>query len=241
MLFVLQIRRCAQECLEKVLKSFQSSAVIKNASKLAKSLLMTYMPVAVTLSNTRSLDGSKEKLNTKPEQVEVLHMLNLLNLTIPYISVKVLSKLLSELCKLMSSEFSPLTRQIFKAIEGFFENSNDEVIIPEIKNIINSLTEYTSLGEKNPADTIMSAASLLKSALAKLHAVDSKSALSYVPIVCGSLRGMFLAHLLFVDSFACMSDFLGRLEIALCWNSLKIDTLIYHAAHNFNLPLLEFH
>ncbi|XWS59109.1 hypothetical protein CRYUN_Cryun08bG0093900 [Craigia yunnanensis] len=135
------VRRCAQEYLEKVFKLFQSSIVIKEASKL---------------------------------------------LTVPYLSAKIRLKILSELCKLTSSEFSTLTRNIHKTIEVFFENSNVEAIIPEMENIIVSLASYVT-GEKNPVDTLISAATLLKCAVDKFHAVESNSWMKNVPLVCGSL------------------------------------------------------
>ena len=171
---MLQVRRCAQEYLEKVFKSFQSSIVIKEASKLVLSLLKKHMPVALTLSNIKSADDSKDETLSKPEHLEVLHMFNLLKLTVPYLSAKVRLKILSELCKLTSSEFSTLTRNIHKIIEVFFGSSNVEAIIPEMENIIVSLASYVSR-EKNPVDTLISAATLLKCAVDKLHALVSNS------------------------------------------------------------------
>ncbi|WRX24026.1 Ribosomal RNA-processing protein 12-like [Theobroma cacao] len=181
------VRRCAQEYLEKVFKSFQSSIVIKEASKLVLSLLKKHMPLALTLSTVKSGDDSKDETLSKPENLEVLHMLDLVKLAVPYLSAKkVRLKILSELRKLMSSEFSSLTRNIHKTIEVLFGNSNVEAIIPEMENIIVSLASYVS-GEKNPVDTLISASTLLKCALDKLHAGESNSWMKNVPLVFGSL------------------------------------------------------
>ncbi|KAK6232189.1 hypothetical protein SCA6_002262 [Theobroma cacao] len=182
-----KVRRCAQEYLEKVFKSFQSSIVIKEASKLVLSLLKKHMPLALTLSTVKSGDDSKDETLSKPENLEVLHMLDLVKLAVPYLSAKkVRLKILSELRKLMSSEFSSLTRNIHKTIEVLFGNSNVEAIIPEMENIIVSLASYVS-GEKNPVDTLISASTLLKCALDKLHAGESNSWMKNVPLVFGSL------------------------------------------------------
>ncbi|XP_022766661.1 RRP12-like protein [Durio zibethinus] len=181
-----KVRRCAQEYLEKVFKSFQSSIVIKEASKLVLSVLKKHMPVALTLSTIKSGDDSKDEKLSKREHLEVLHMLNVLKLTFPYLSAKIRLKILSELCKLISSEFSTLTRNVHKTIEVFFENSNVESIISEMENIIVSLASYVS-GEKNPVDTLIPASTLLKCAVDKLHAVESNSWMKNVPLVCGSL------------------------------------------------------
>ncbi|XWS43128.1 hypothetical protein CRYUN_Cryun16bG0075700 [Craigia yunnanensis] len=181
-----KVRRCAQEYLEKVFKSFQSSIVIKEASKLILSLLKKHMPVALTLSTIKSADDSKDETLSKPEHLEVLHMLNVLKLTVPYLSAKIRLKFLSELCKLASSEFSTLTRNIHKTIEVVFGSSNVEAIIPEMENVIVSLASYVSR-EKNPVDTLISAATLLKCSVDKLHAVESNSWMKNVPLACGSL------------------------------------------------------
>uniref|UniRef100_A0A5B6YH98 Putative RRP12-like protein isoform X1 n=1 Tax=Davidia involucrata TaxID=16924 RepID=A0A5B6YH98_DAVIN len=185
-----KVRKCAQDCLVKVFKSFKSSAVIKEASKLVFSLLKGYMPLAVKISASGAADGSKDEVLPKAEQLEVLHLLNVLKLIVPYLSVKVSLKVLSQLHKLMSSQFSALTRHIFNIIEAIFETSRAEVIIPETDNIIKSLASYVNLGKKNPMDTVLSAATLLKSALDKLHAGELSTWISNLPLVFGSIAGL---------------------------------------------------
>ncbi|KAA8517112.1 hypothetical protein F0562_017405 [Nyssa sinensis] len=185
-----KVRKCAQDCLLKVFKSFKSSAVIKQASKLVFSLLKGYMPMAVKISASGAADGSRDEILPKPEQLEVLHMLNVLKLIVPYLSVKITLKVLSQLHKLMSSQFSALTRHIFNVIEVIFETSSAEVIIPEAENIIKSLASYAYLGEKNPVDTILSAATLLKSALDKLYTDEPSKWINNLPLVFDSLAGL---------------------------------------------------
>ncbi|CAK7342600.1 unnamed protein product [Dovyalis caffra] len=184
-----KVRRSAQECLEKVFKSFRSSSVVKEASKLVFSLFKSYMPVALTLSESRVVDGSKEETLLKPEHLEVIHMLNLLKVTVSYLSVKISSKVLSELVKILRPEFSVLTRQIFQNIEAFLVSSSDEVISPQKENIIDSLSVYLSLGQKNPVDTLLSAATLLKIASDKLRAGGSSSWMRNVHKISGSIAG----------------------------------------------------
>lgn len=121
-------------------------------------------------------------------------MLNVLSATIPFLSVKVNSRVFSELCKLMAPRFSPLTRQILKAIDTIFKNSKDTVIVPEIEGVITSLTGYLSFHNENPADTIVHVTTLLKSALEKVYSIEPTICLSKLPLVCGSLAGI-LSHL----------------------------------------------
>lgn len=117
-------------------------------------------------------------------------MLNLLKVTVPYLSVKISSKVLPELVKLLRSDFSVLTRQIFQNIEAFFVSSSDEVIGPQQENIIDSLSGYLSLGQKNPVDTVLSAATLLRTILNKLQAGGSSSWTSNGHKIFGSTAGL---------------------------------------------------
>ncbi|KAH9679249.1 NUC173 domain-containing protein [Citrus sinensis] len=190
-----KVRRCAQDCLEKVLKSFQSSTVIKAASKLINSLFEKYIPLAITLRTSGTVDGSKDETLLKPDHLEVLYMLNVVNLIVPHLSVKVRLKILSELCKLMTSEFSPLTRHIFKGIEAFVETSRVEVVIPEMENTIVSLASYVSLKKRNPVDTVMTATILLKSCMEKLLNGETRSLWTKnVPLVFGALAGLLTSE-----------------------------------------------
>ncbi|KDP26064.1 hypothetical protein JCGZ_21097 [Jatropha curcas] len=100
-----KVRRTAQDCLEKVLKSLKSPSVIKESSKLVLSSFKRYMPMALTLSELKIEDGSKDETLSKSGNLEILHMLNLLKLTIPYLSVKLCSKILLELPTLLKIAF----------------------------------------------------------------------------------------------------------------------------------------
>lgn len=166
--------------------------MIKAASKLINSLFEKYIPLAITLSTSGTVDGSKDETLLKPDHLKVLYMLNVVNLIVPHLSVKVRLKILSELCKLMTSEFSPLTRHIFKGIEAFVETSRVEVVIPEMENIIVSLASYVSFKKRNPVDTVMTATILLKSCMEKLLNGETRSLWTKnVPLVFGALAGIF--------------------------------------------------
>ncbi|XP_057982084.1 uncharacterized protein LOC131167333 isoform X2 [Malania oleifera] len=182
-----KVRKCAQTFVETVFRSFGCSTVIKEASRMVFSFLKGYVPMAVRLTNSRTLDGSK------PEHLEVLHMLNLLKQIVPYSSVKVSSKVLSELYKLMRSQFSVLTRRIFDIIEVFFETSRVEMIACEAENIIISLVSYVSL-RQNPMDTVVSAATLLKCALDRLHVGEPSMWRRNLPLVFDSIAGLLTSE-----------------------------------------------
>lgn len=191
----MQVRRCAQDYLEKVFMAFKCSAVVKEASRLVLSLLKNHMPVAVKLSSLRAVDGSKDEASLKPEHLEVLYLFNVVKASVPCLSAKGCSKVKSEMYKLVSSEFSLLTRHVLKIIEALFETSRFEVLVPETDKIVASLASYVSLGDRNPLDTVMSAANLLKTVLEVLHERESSLWITTLPLACGSLTGMLLITL----------------------------------------------
>ncbi|PON31520.1 Coatomer beta subunit [Parasponia andersonii] len=181
-----KVRRCSQECLEKVFKSIHSSAVTKEASKLVFSMLKMYMPLAVELSTLGATVG--------PKNVEVLHMLNLLKLIVPFLSMKTRSKVIWELEKLMKCQFTALTRHILKTIETCFDTARVDVISPSAENIVVSLSSYISLGEKNPVDTVKSATTLLQRSLDILCAGESTSYIKSLSLVCDSVAGLLTSE-----------------------------------------------
>ncbi|KAI4348683.1 hypothetical protein L6164_009378 [Bauhinia variegata] len=187
-----KVRRCAQESLEKVFKSFQSSTVVKQASKLILSVLKRYTPLGKKLLSSRAVDGSKDESFSKPEHLKVLHVLNVLKLTAPCLSAKVMSKVLSEIRKLFSAQFSALTGHVLKTIEAIFEASNAESIVLETETIIVSLASYISLGDKNPLDTLVHAATLLKHSLDILRTGRSSSWMTNLSLVCASIMGLLM-------------------------------------------------
>lgn len=148
------------------------------------------MPLAINLVTSRTGHGSRDDMFSKPEHMEVLYVLNVLKLTAPRLSAKVISKVLSEIHKLIDSQFSELTRHVLKTVEAIFETSGVENIIVETENIMASLASYVSLGDKNPLDTVICAATLLSRALDMLHKAQSSIWVKNLPQVCSSVVGM---------------------------------------------------
>ncbi|XP_062003932.1 uncharacterized protein LOC133721362 [Rosa rugosa] len=181
-----KVRKCSQDCLENVFKSLQSRSVIKEASKLILSMLKGSMPLAVKLSASRTSDG--------PKNLDVLHMLNVVKLIVPFLSAKVSSKLLSEMNKLLGPRFSELTRHVFQIIEVLFEISRADAIVSKTEETIASLISYVSLANKNPSDTVMSAATLLKYSIGILHTGESTSWITNLPLICGSVAGLLTSE-----------------------------------------------
>lgn len=203
-----KVRKCAQDCVVQLFKSLESPTVISEASKLVLSFFKGCMPFAVEISASGDTDVSKDEILSKPEHLDVVHMLTLLKHILPYLSVKASLKIISQLHKLMNSHFSALTRHIFGVIKVVFDTSKDELVILEAENIIKSLESYISVGGKNPSDTVLYAATLLRSALDKLQAGEASNWISNLPLVFGCMAGLLTSE---ASTAAQASDILKEL------------------------------
>lgn len=190
MLFFFQVRKCAQDCILVVFKSFKSSSVIKKSSKSVYSLLKDHMPLAIKISSLKAADESKDDFMSRPEYQEGLYTLNVLKSIVPFLSVKTRAKVLSQLVKLLTPKWSALSQHVFEIIQVIFETSSSEVIASDAENIIKSLISYIALKEKNPLDSVLFAATLLKHVMSKLHTCDMTEWINHLPSVFRSIAGM---------------------------------------------------
>ncbi|KAL3715810.1 hypothetical protein ACJRO7_007545 [Eucalyptus globulus] len=188
-----KVRRCAQECLEKVFKCFKSSSVVRKASKLVLSSFESCISSADWSRTTSPEDGSKDDKLFKSENIGFLHMLNVLVSVCPYLSAKVSIQILSELDKLMSLGFSALTTLILKIIEALLETIAVGDTGQEIESVITSLASYVS-SKENSVDTVMTAANLLRVALHKFHTGGSSLWIKNLPVVWESLAGLLVGE-----------------------------------------------
>ncbi|XP_015949709.1 uncharacterized protein LOC107474591 [Arachis duranensis] len=185
-----KVRRCAQESLEKVFRSIHSSKVVKDASKLVLSMLKSGIALVIKLIGTRTVGDSKEDKVLKLELLEVLHVLNVVNLTAPCFSAEVIPKVLSELVKLLGAESLVLARHVLKSIDAIFEASRVQNIDLETEDIVVFLASFVSLGDRNPLDTLVYAATLLRHAMDSLYTRQSSLWFKNLPLVCTSLMGL---------------------------------------------------
>lgn len=188
-----KVRRCAQESLEKFFGSLKSSTVIKEASKLVLSELKSCIDLTMKLIALRTV-GECNKDILKHEHQEVLHVLNVVNLVAPNLCMKVVPKVLSEVHKLFGSQISALTRHILKTVEAMFETSRVRNILLEIDDIVVSLASFVSLGDKNPLDTVVFAATVLRFAMDLLYTGQPSSWIKNLPLVCQSMMGLLTSE-----------------------------------------------
>ncbi|KAK7278926.1 hypothetical protein RJT34_23965 [Clitoria ternatea] len=191
-----KVRRCAQESVEKVFKSLKLSMVTKEASKLVLFELKSCGALSTELNALRTVDECNEEKvsNLNHEHLEVIHVLNLINLIAPYLSAKVIMKVLSEVNKLFGSQFSELTRHVFKTIEAIFEALRVRNIVLEAEDIVVSLASFVSLGDKNPLDTVIFAATLLRVAMESLYNGQCSLWIKNLPLVCRSVMGLLTSE-----------------------------------------------
>ncbi|KAK7355184.1 hypothetical protein VNO80_14432 [Phaseolus coccineus] len=185
-----KVRRCAQEAMKKVFKSIKSSTVTKEASKLVLSELKSCSALVLKLNALRTFDECKEDKVLKHEHLEVLHLMNLINLIAPYLSTKIILKVLLEVHKLFSCMSSELARHALKTIEAIFEALRIKNIVLETEDIVVSLTSFVSLGDKNPLDTVILASKLLRVGMDLLCNGQSSLWIKNLPPVCRSMIGL---------------------------------------------------
>ncbi|XP_020595290.1 RRP12-like protein, partial [Phalaenopsis equestris] len=139
-----KVRRCAQSCLEVLLKNCHNSSITKKASKVVHCMLRKYIAL---VKNTCSIEPTDAALNntvSKPENLETLHMLNVMNTVLPYISDKVRMKILSDAYELLGFHFSWTTRHILRILEALLEHSDVKVFVPKAEDFMSALASYIS-------------------------------------------------------------------------------------------------
>lgn len=184
-----KVRKCALVYLENALKSFQSEAVKKKASKLIVSLLESYMSVAAKLGVIQNVDETGNERQCEAEQLDIIHALNVVRVALPYLCDKSSEKIILKLIELLESRSSMFTRPVLNAIEAFLEKVEVGIITQVAEDIIGALSSYSSL-ETNPKDSIISAANLLKISLDKLHARDNSKWNKSLSIGVNAIAGL---------------------------------------------------
>ncbi|XP_045807267.1 RRP12-like protein [Trifolium pratense] len=189
-----KVRRCGLESLEKFFRSLKSSTVVKDASRLVLSELKRCIDLTMKLTAPRTVDACKDNGISKNEHLEVLHVLNVVNLVAPNLSPKIVPKVLSEVHKLFGSQIPALTRHVLKTVEAIFETSRVRNIVLELGDIVVSLASFVSLGDKNPLDTVILAANVLKLAMDLLYTGQSSLWIKNLALVCQSMMGLLTSE-----------------------------------------------
>ncbi|XP_012828029.1 PREDICTED: RRP12-like protein [Erythranthe guttata] len=189
-----KVRKCAHDCFLTVFKSFESSAMLNKASKSIYLLLKDQMPLAKEMTTSEIVDGAKSEAMSKPEHQNFLYLLNVTKHVVQHLSPKIRVKILSQLLKILGSRFSTMTRHIFDVISAVFEISGADVIISNAEEIFGSLVSYISSRENNPVDSVLFAANLAKTALAKLHDGDINEWTTNFAMLTESLAGLLSSN-----------------------------------------------
>jgi len=185
---MLQVRKCAVLYLESALKSFQSGNSNKKASKLILSLLESNVSLADKLGASTNVDGPETEKQFEAERSDVVHMLNIARVAVPYLSDKIRIKVVRELVKLLHGRSFGLTRLVLNSIEAFLDKVEVETITQEAEYIIDALSSYVS-SNNVPKDTVILAANLLKIALDKVHAGDLSKWNKNLPLGFNAIAG----------------------------------------------------
>ncbi|XP_020086854.1 RRP12-like protein isoform X2 [Ananas comosus] len=182
-----KVRRCAQECVEKIFRALKGSDVVKKASLLVLRMFEKYIPQAEKLVSNEFSDASAG--NSNPEIAGILYLLNLLGLLVPNLNKKVRMKILSEAYKLLPCRFNMLTRHILKLLEALAEHLEIKYLDSDAENFIFALTSFISSHEKNPMDTTVSALKVLKNSLRKLENRHPGMWMRTLPVTLAAVAG----------------------------------------------------
>lgn len=166
----LQVRKCAQVCVEKVFKDFRSPIVIANGSRAVLSMYKKYRP------------------SSESEHLEALHMLNVLTVIVPNLSEKVRMKVMCDAYKLLGCRFSSCTLHILRLLEALVEYLKVEDLVSYSEHLISGLVSYISTGN-NPIDTVISALILFKDGLKKLYDTQPSLWIKFLPPIVTSVAG----------------------------------------------------
>ncbi|GER25863.1 pentatricopeptide repeat-containing family protein [Striga asiatica] len=184
-----KVRKCALDCLLTVFKSFESSAISKRSCKSIYKLLKKHIPLTNDMHTSEGVGRGNSKATSKPEHQEFLHLLNLIKHIAPYFSPKLSKKMLSQLLKILSPKFSVVTRHLLDVVSAILATSGAKVTSSNAEEILRPLVSYISMAEKNPVDSVLFAANLVKTALQKLHDGGINEWATYIPLLSESLAG----------------------------------------------------
>ncbi|KAI4341252.1 hypothetical protein MLD38_025996 [Melastoma candidum] len=184
-----KVRRSAQECLEKVFKSFQSNPVLRKASKIVLSTFEKYMPVVASPIVTSHEEKTMVDPKSKSESKEFSRMLNFVGAIFPHLTAKVRSQIVTKVHGLITSPAATSTSLVLKIIEAFLDSQIVGDASSDIESIIVSISAYVMMSDSTDA-TILSAANLLKVSMVKLHSKGSLLWIKYLPRVCLAIAGL---------------------------------------------------
>lgn len=176
-----KVRKCAQVGVEKLFVDFHNSVVIENGSKVVLSMYAKYMLDSNQLKSSVSAQS-------KSENLDVFHMLNLVTALVPRLSEKIKMEILSSIYKHLGSIFWSSTRHILRLVELLLENLNVEDLILESENIFSTLAMYISV-DNNPVDTIVYASVILKNGMIRIHYLQPSIWIKFLPPVFTAIAG----------------------------------------------------
>ncbi|KAH9607902.1 hypothetical protein KSS87_015671 [Heliosperma pusillum] len=167
-----KVRKCALVYLENAFKSFQSESVTEKASELIQSSLENCISSADKLGILKKLHGPGSDTHHEPECSDIVHVLAVVRVSLPYLSNQVSVNIINKLLELLDARFSAFTRLILSAVEVFLDKADFEVITLVDEAIIDALALYLSI-KTNSTDSLVLAAKLVKVALDKMHSGDT--------------------------------------------------------------------
>ncbi|KAH7365818.1 hypothetical protein KP509_18G047800 [Ceratopteris richardii] len=184
-----KVRKRAHECTADVLRGFQNSVSLNFASEAVTS---TFEKLFLSVSQSK-LNSSVDKASERPgntEALQILYLLNLLKLILPFLSGKYMGKILNFFNKLLHLQQPFLSRQILNTLQPLCMNDGAEIPVASFSNLLEKLA--TLLLEEKAGDESVVAARILERGMSKLHMLDSHSCIIKLPLFFQALAGMLV-------------------------------------------------
>lgn len=197
----MQVRKCAQTCIQDIFTSFEDLDIRKKASEFIDSLFERYAGSIIQLSHV-SYSVSNFEAPSEPILVESLQFLDVLKLVIPSLSIEVGLNILDKLIdRMRPKEYTALTRHILMITDAYFSVYHFDAISPILGKIIPSFCQYLSQGANKPVDTKDTVLKLLRSAIYRVNVMDHDLCVQWLPVVIRSIIGAFIHLCAYAPSF----------------------------------------
>ncbi|XP_078446780.1 ARM repeat superfamily protein [Wolffia australiana] len=186
-----KVRRCAQLSVVKVFGALKSPSVIESSSNSVLSLFQRHIPLAMKLSSAR-VDSSSKDLE-KSDNIEVLHVLNIVKILVAHMPLSIARTCLPEVSKILNGNFSVLTRNGIGLLEVILLKLSGDILPNEAEAVLVLLTSFLSPKKRNPGDILISASTLLRDTLNLLHNSQPEVWTRHFSSVFRSMAGLLIS------------------------------------------------
>ncbi|PHT75837.1 hypothetical protein T459_19359 [Capsicum annuum] len=184
-----QVRKMLHTCLRDVLQNFQSSPVLAPLSAPASETITNLFERYLLRAGGATVNASERPKGAQ----EVLHMLDVLKLCLPFMSSKYLNNSLKYFKSLLDLQQPLVNRHITDGLNALCIHPTAEVSPEVLLDILGSLATSVSAKESS-VDTMTVAAHLLGVGMRRVYSIDRQLCVVKLPVVVNSLRDVLVSE-----------------------------------------------